>query len=169
VIGYTEVFIPSTGNEKVPYFVNLLEDSKGHKIFQKSFQKYDLEKVIDLKEYTVHDQHVGVVGSGLMGIQLAAYMIQYGFPTVLKTRSEDSKNVAYAKIQKNISKRMSEEEVQKSLRRLTISTDYSDLVNCDLIIEAIAEDIILKRRFSRSFPGFANPQQFFRQIPLRFQ
>jgi len=144
VIGYTEVFIPSTGNEKVPYFVNLLEDKQGHKIFQKSFQKYDLGKVIDLLEDVVHDQQIGIVGSGLMGIQLAAYMIQFGFPTVLKTRSESRKNIASSKIQKNVSKRLSEEEVKKSLQHLTVSTEYKDLAECDIIIEAIAEDIRLK-------------------------
>ena len=145
VIGYTEVFIPSTGNEKVPYFVNLLEGKQGHKIFQKTFQKYDLGKVIDLLEDMVLDQKIGIVGSGLMGIQLAAYMIQYGFPTVLKTRSDDGKKIAYSKIQKNVSKRMSEEEVKKSLQHLTVSTKYKDLAECDIIIEAIAEDITLKK------------------------
>ena len=161
VIGYSEVFILSTGNEKVPYFVNLLEDTKGHKIFQKSFQKYDLGKIIDLKEDTVQNQHVGVVGSGLMGVQLAAYMIEYGFPTVLKTRSEDSKKIAYAKIQKNISKRMSEEEVKKSLRRLTVSTDYADLEKCDLIIEAIAEDITLKKEIFKDLSNVCKPSAIF--------
>lgn len=161
VIGYSEVFIPSTGNEKIPYFVNLLEDTKGHKIFQKSFQKYDLAKIIDLKEDTVQNQYVGVVGSGLMGVQLAAYMIEYGFPTVLKTRSEDSKKIAYAKIQKNISKRMSEEEVKKSLRRLTVSTDYADLEKCDLIIEAIAEDITLKKEIFKDLSNVCKPSAIF--------
>ena len=40
---------------------------------------------------------------------------------------------------------MSEEEVKKSLQHLTVSTDYSDLAGCDIIIEAIAEDITLKK------------------------
>ena len=145
VIGYTEVFIPSTGNEKVPYFVNFLEDKGGHKIFQKSFQKYDIGKIIDLKEDTLRNQQIGIVGSGLMGVQLAAYMIQYGFPTVLKTRTDDSNRTACSKIQKIISKRMSEEEVKKSLQHLTASTEYTDLAGCDIIIEAIAEDITLKK------------------------
>lgn len=161
VIGYSEVFIPSTGNEKVPYFVNLLEDTRGHKIFQKSFHKNEIGTIIDLQEDMVHDQQVGVVGSGLMGVQLAAYMVQYGFPTVLKTRSEESKRIAYAKIQKNISKRMSEEEVKKSLLNLTISTEYNSLANCDLIIEAIAEDITLKKEIFKELSNVCKPSAIF--------
>ena len=145
VIGYSEVFIPSTGNEKVPYFVNLLEDKSGNKIFQKSFQKYNIGTIIDLEEDMVHEQQIGIVGSGLMGVQLAVYMVQYGFPTVLKTRFEDRKSIAYSKIQKMISKRMSEEEVRTSLQLLTITTDYKDLARCDIIIEAVTEDILLKK------------------------
>jgi len=161
VIGYTEVFIPSTGNEKVPYFVNFLEDKDGHKIFQKSFQKSDIGKIIDLQEDTVHDQQVGVIGSGLMGVQLAAYLIQYGFPTVIKTRLEDSKRIAYIKIQKNISKKMSEEEVKKTLKLLTVSTDYIDLAGCDIIIEAIAEDITLKKEIFKDLSNVCKPSAIF--------
>lgn len=161
VVGYTEIFIPSTGNEKVPYFVNLLEDQEGHKILQKSFQKFEMGETIDLQEETCYDKIVGVVGSGLMGIQIAAYMIQYGFPTVLKTRSEESKKRAFSKIQKNISKRMSEEEVKKSLQYLTVSTDNSDLTECDFIIEAIAEDITLKKEIFKDLSRVCKPSAIF--------
>jgi 3-hydroxybutyryl-CoA dehydrogenase len=161
VIGYSEVFIPSTGNEKVPYFVNLLEGKQGHKIFQKSFQKYDIGRIIDLLEDVVNDQQIGIVGSGLMGIQLAAYMIQYGFPTVVKTRSEDSKRIAYKKIQKNVSKRMSEEEVNKSLKLLTVSPEYSDLAECDIIIEAIAEDILIKKEVFKNLSTICKSSTIF--------
>jgi len=161
VIGFTEVFIPSTGNEKVPYFVNMLEDKQGHKIFQKSFQKYDIDKVVDLQEDVVNDQHIGIIGSGLMGTQLAAYMIQYGFPTVLKTRSENSKKTAFSKVQKIISKRMSEDEVKKSLNHLTLSTEYKSLAKCDIIIEAIAEDIILKKEIFKELSKVCKPSAIF--------
>ncbi len=157
VIGYTEVCIPSTGNEKVPYFVNLLEDKDGHKIFQKSFQKFDIGKTICLEEDALHDQMIGIVGSGLMGVQLAAFMIQYGFPTVLKTRSEDTKRNAGSKIQKIISKRMSEEEVKKTLQHLIVSTDYTDLSECDIVIEAIAEDLTLKKKIFKDLATVCKP------------
>jgi 3-hydroxybutyryl-CoA dehydrogenase len=161
VIGYTEVFIPSTGNEKVPYFVNILEDKNGHKIFQKSFQQYEIGQIIDLEGDIAHDQQMGIVGSGLMGVQLAAYMIQYGFPTVLKTRSEDSKRIACTKLQKIISKSMSEEVVKKSVQNLTVSTNYTDLAKCDIIIEVIAEDISLKKKVFEDLSKICKPSTIF--------
>ncbi len=145
VIGYTEVFIPSTENEKVPYFVSLLEDQQGNKKFQKSFQKPEIGKTININENIFHPVQIGVVGSGLMGIQIATYMIQFGFPTILKTRNEESKGLAIFKIEKNLSKRMCEEDVKKILHLLIVTINSNDLEECDIIIEAITEDIDLKK------------------------
>ncbi|MFA4876131.1 MAG: 3-hydroxyacyl-CoA dehydrogenase NAD-binding domain-containing protein [Methanoregula sp.] len=161
VIGYSEVFIPSTGNEKIPYFVNLLEDKQGHKIFQKSFHRYNIGEIIDLQVDMIQNYQIGIVGSGMMGVQLAAYMIQNKFPTVLKTRSEDRIKAVQLKIQKIISKRMSEEEVKKCLQNLTISTDYNALKNCDLIIEAVAEDINLKKEIFKDLSKICKSSAIF--------
>lgn len=161
VIGYSEVFIPSTGNEKVPYYVNLMEDENGNKIIQKSFQQYELGTSIDLNDTSVQDKIIGIVGTGLMGIQLAAYMIQYGFPTIVKTRSDESKKTSLIKIEKNISKRMSDEEVRKSLSNLKITTEYTDLAECDLIIEAISEDLRLKKEIFKAISKVCKPSSIF--------
>ncbi len=50
VIGSTQIHIPSTDNEQVPYYNYLLEDKNGHKIIIKSFETHDLGDVIDLAE-----------------------------------------------------------------------------------------------------------------------
>jgi 3-hydroxybutyryl-CoA dehydrogenase len=114
-----------------------------------------------LQKDTANDHQIGIVGSGLMGIQLAAYLIQYGFPTVLKTRSEDSKNVAYSKIKKNLAKRMSEGDVTKSLRRLTICLEFNNLAKCDIIIEAVPEDITLKKEVFKDLSNICKPSAIF--------
>lgn len=150
VIGMSEVFVPSTGNEKVPYYVNILEDSYGHKKIEKSFQKYDFGDIIDIKESTIGQQKFGVIGTGLLGSQIASYLIQHGFSTILKTRSEARANQALSKIHKQISKLMSDAETEALLRNLIITIDYSDLADCDIIIDASAEDLDIKKDIFQS-------------------
>jgi 3-hydroxybutyryl-CoA dehydrogenase len=161
VIGFTEVFIPSTGNEKVPYYVNILEDQKKYKIIQKTFEKHDIGDIIDFQENKKSDQTIGVIGTGLLGTQIASYLIQYGYPTIVKTRSEVRKSVTLSKIQKQISKRLSDEEVKKSLQNLLITTDYSDLTHCDIVIEAATEDIVIKEEIFRILSEICEPQTIF--------
>ncbi len=145
VIGMSEVFVPSTGNEKVPYYVNILEDSYGHKKIEKSFQKYDFGDIIDIKQSQIGQQRFGVIGTGLLGSQIAAYFIQNGFLTILKTRSEVRANQAVLKIHKQISKLMSDAETEALLRNLSITMDYTDLADCDIVIDASAEDLDIKK------------------------
>jgi 3-hydroxybutyryl-CoA dehydrogenase len=145
VIGYSEVHVPSTGNERVPYFANILEDQNGQKIIRKSYKKHQIGDFFSFEKEVHQDIIAGVIGSGLLGIQLAAYMLQYGFPVFLKTRGEKSKNESVQKIRKIISKKCEEDEVNNLLRQLNVTTQYFDLKSCDIIIEAVAEDITIKK------------------------
>lgn len=145
VIGSTQVFVPSTGNEKVPYYVNILEDTQGHKKVEKSFEKFEIGDAINNLVKDVHKEHIGIIGTGLLGSQIASYLIQYGYPITLKTRSESSIQQAKAKITKIIAKRMSEAETEVVLKNLHITIDFSDMADCDIIIEAASEDLSIKR------------------------
>jgi 3-hydroxybutyryl-CoA dehydrogenase len=161
VIGNSEIFVPSTGNEKVPYHVNILQDNSGQTIIRKSFKKYDIGDTIDLQEDTQQNKQIGIIGTGLLGIQIAAYMIQYGYPTILKTRSDESKKVAFSKIQKQISKKMSDNEAEKTLKHLVLTTKYADLVHCDIVIEAAAEDITIKKEIFQELSAACGPSTIF--------
>jgi 3-hydroxybutyryl-CoA dehydrogenase len=145
VIGYSEVHVPSTGNERVPYYVNLLEDENGQKTIRKSFNKYRIGDFFSFEQDVHKNIIIGIIGTGLMGIQLAAFMLQLGYPTILKTRDERTVNQSIQKIRKILSKQSEEKEVNKMLQRLSITLQYSDLKTCDIIIEAVAEDIKIKK------------------------
>jgi 3-hydroxybutyryl-CoA dehydrogenase len=149
VIGSSEVFIPSTGNEKVPYYVNLLEDRQGHKIIQKTFEKRAIGDVVGAGEETRQHQKIGIVGTGLLGSQLATYFLQYGYPVTIKTRSEETRQKIYSKIHKQLSKMLDSVEVDKVCSLLTITTSYDDFASCDLVVEAAAEEIGIKREIFR--------------------
>ena len=88
---------------------------------------------------------VGVIGSGLMGAQIAEYLVQTGYPVILKTRSRESIVGITSKIRKKLSKKLQEQEVERCLENLIITTDYSDLNSVDIIIETSTEDLEIKK------------------------
>ncbi|KQC13705.1 MAG: hypothetical protein APR63_07755 [Desulfuromonas sp. SDB] len=144
IIGSTTVHIPSKLNEKVPYFVYLLEDENGEKIIRKSHQEYELGAKVDFNSGHRISRSVGIVGTGLMGSQIAEYLLRYGNNVVIKTRDANRVEDVFLKIKRKISKSLKEEETLRSLGNLLITTKYSDLSSCDIIIEASTEELDVK-------------------------
>ena len=145
IIGFTQVQVPSIENPKVPYFNYLLEDKNGNKIIIKSFQEHKIGGFLDLKEaekkkniYTV-----GVIGTGQMGFGIAEYILNSGHFIIIKTQSK--KEVVISKFIKRISKYHTEEQLNEIMEKLTVTLDYSEMKECDIIIEAVPEDIDTKK------------------------
>ncbi|MCD4822853.1 MAG: hypothetical protein K8R11_12560 [Methanococcoides sp.] len=145
VIGCTEVNVPSIASESVPYYVYLLEDENSNRLIQKSSRKYEMGDLFELNDISFSQLKIGIIGSGLLGSQLAEYVLQHGYLTILKTRSDENRSQASNKIKKHISKKLSDKEVEKYLTNLEVTTDYSDLYDCDIVIEAVSEDIRIKK------------------------
>lgn len=144
IIGSTKVFIPSKGNEDVPYYVYLLEDDKGQKSIKKSHNEYNLGELMSLDETEVQKINMGIVGTGLMGSQIAEYLVTNGYGTVLKTRKKSEDDIR-SNLEKKLSKGLSTSEVTNCLKNLLITSEYSDLYDCDIIIEASVEDLEIKK------------------------
>ncbi|WP_203225607.1 3-hydroxyacyl-CoA dehydrogenase family protein [Methanosarcina barkeri] len=104
---------------------------------------------------------IGVIGTGLLGSQISQYMLEYGYPTVIKTRSEGNKQLIFDKIKKKLGKKLTEEEVDKKLEKLQITIDYPALKTCDLIIEASAEDIEVKKEIFQDLSQICRSETIF--------
>lgn len=94
---------------------------------------------------------VGVLGCGLMGSGIAQVAASAGFETVVKEVSEDFIKKGFAGIEKSLAKFAEKgtitAEQQKATRdRLSGTTSFADLADCDIIIEAIIENLDEKRR-----------------------
>jgi len=161
VLSSTKVHIPSKGNENVPYFVYLLEDKNGQKIIRKSDNQYRIGDEVNFDVAAVSRYAVGVIGSGLMGAQIAEYLVQIGYPVILKTRSWESIEGITSKIQKKLSKKLQEQEVKQCLENLIITTDYSDLTSVDIIIEASKEDLEVKKEVFSELTRVCKPTTIF--------
>lgn len=94
---------------------------------------------------------VGVLGCGLMGSGIAQTAASSGFETVVCEVSEELLQKGFVGIEKSLS-RFAEKgtispEQQKAARdHLSGSTSLTDLADCDIVIEAIIENIEEKRK-----------------------
>ena len=92
---------------------------------------------------------VGVLGGGLMGSGIAQVCAQAGFATIVREISEPFCDRSRAGIEKVLAKgiekgKVTPEARDAALAKLAFTTDLSALGECDIILEAIAEDLALK-------------------------
>lgn len=93
---------------------------------------------------------VGVLGCGLMGAGIAQTAASAGYETIVREVSEDVVNKGFAGIEKSLAKFAEKgtitAEQQTEIRgRMKGTTNLEDLADCDIIIEAIIENIEIKR------------------------
>lgn len=90
-----------------------------------------------------------VVGSGQMGSGIAQVMAQNGYDVILNDIKEEFVQKGLDKISKQLDRdvqkqRRTEEEKQEILNRFTLSTDYKDAADVQLVIEAATENKKIK-------------------------
>jgi 3-hydroxybutyryl-CoA dehydrogenase len=108
-------------------------------------------------------ERVGVVGLGTMGAGIAQVCIQAGFETVGREVTDELAERGRSTIDHYLSRgvekgRMSQEEKDATLGRLTLTTDLADLAGRDLVIEAVIEDLEAKRAVFSDLDGIVKPE-----------
>jgi 3-hydroxybutyryl-CoA dehydrogenase len=93
---------------------------------------------------------VGVVGLGTMGAGIAQISVQAGFETVGREVSDELAQRGRATIERYLDRavekgRLSSGDRDATLGRLTLTTDLAEVADCDLVIEAVLEELELKR------------------------
>jgi 3-hydroxybutyryl-CoA dehydrogenase len=98
----------------------------------------------------VEISRVGVVGLGTMGAGIAQVCLQAGLEVVGREISPELGEKARERIDHYLSRgvekaRLSQDDKDAALERLTLVTDLADLASCQLVIEAAFEDLGVKR------------------------
>jgi len=111
----------------------------------------------------VEIRKVGVVGLGTMGAGIAQVSVQAGFETVGRELNEELAERARATIERYLSRgvekgRMTSEERDAALDRLTLTTELEALADCDLVIEAALEELDLKRDIFSQLDRITRPE-----------
>jgi 3-hydroxybutyryl-CoA dehydrogenase len=93
---------------------------------------------------------VGVIGCGLMGSGIAQVSAQSGYPTTVVEVSREALAAGLQRIDRFLAAgvekgKVRPEDKQAAQSRLAGTTDLQALEDCDLVIEAVVEDLKLKR------------------------
>jgi 3-hydroxybutyryl-CoA dehydrogenase len=105
---------------------------------------------------------VAVIGSGVMARGIAEATATGGHPTLLVARSEAKAETALAAIAESLTRavrrgRISTQQKATALALLTPATDLRAAADRDLIIEAVAEDLDVKRSLFSRLGALATP------------
>ena len=98
---------------------------------------------------------VGVVGGGTMGSGIALALIEAGLTAVLAEVSDGAAAAALARVQAVLDRQVKAGRLRASSRaerlaRLHVVTNLAALAPCDLVIEAVTEDLAEKQRVFRA-------------------
>jgi 3-hydroxybutyryl-CoA dehydrogenase len=93
---------------------------------------------------------VGVVGAGLMGSGIAEQAARSGYQVVMREIDDDALAAGRARISTSMARaiergKMTMEERDEVLGRIKGTTDLNDMAGCDLVIEAIVENLDMKK------------------------
>ena len=106
---------------------------------------------------------VGVVGLGTMGAGIAQVCVQAGVATVGREITDELADRGRATIDRYLSRgvdkgRLTAEAKDAALGRLEVTTDLAELAGCDVVIEAIVEDLDAKRALFAELDGIVGPE-----------
>jgi 3-hydroxybutyryl-CoA dehydrogenase len=109
---------------------------------------------------------VGVLGCGLMGAGIAQVAASAGYETVVREVSDELIAKGFAGIEKSLAKFAEKGTItadqQREIRgRLSGTTSFAELADCDIIIEAIIENLEEKRNTYRQLDQLCKPETIF--------
>src|SRR6266404_140705 len=120
----------------------------------------------DKKETPVEIKKVGVLGCGLMGAGIAQTAAMAGFEATVREVSEELLQKGFAAIEKSLERfadkgTITAEQQKQARDRLFGTTAFEDLSDCDIIIEAIIENLDEKQKTYRQLDSLCKPETIF--------
>jgi 3-hydroxybutyryl-CoA dehydrogenase len=108
---------------------------------------------------------VGVVGCGLMGHGISQICAQAGWDVVVREADQAPLDAGMAKVEKQLGRSVEKGKLEHSEAdavrgRIRPTLDYSDLADCDLVIEAITEDLDRKLEMWRQVEALVKDDAF---------
>src|SRR5205085_1037536 len=96
-------------------------------------------------------KRVGIVGSGIMGAGIAEVAAKGGFDVVVRSRSRESAEGCLLKVGKSLERqaekgKITADDAEAILARISCVTDLADLEYCDLVVESVIEDLGEKKQ-----------------------
>ena len=105
---------------------------------------------------------VGVIGAGTMGGGIAMNFLNAGVPVIVLEMKQEAIDKGFGVIRKNYEaqvtkKKLKQDKLDERMGMLSSTLDYADLNDCDLIIEAVFEEIGVKEKVFNALDAVAKP------------
>jgi 3-hydroxybutyryl-CoA dehydrogenase len=111
-------------------------------------------------------EKVGVLGCGLMGHGITQVAAEAGYEVTVREVDDATLAKGIGKIEKQLARavekgKASQEDADAVRARISGTTDYGALADCDLVVEAITEDLGLKLEMWSAVDAVVKPEAFF--------
>ena len=105
---------------------------------------------------------IGVIGTGTMASGIVEVCARSGFDVVFRARGEDRVAAVQRTVEASLDKalqrgRLTEQDRASTLARITGTTSLDDLADCDLVIEAVVEDLAIKKALFSALDEIVKP------------
>jgi len=105
---------------------------------------------------------VGVVGAGTMGSGIAQVSSMAGYDVVMQDQGQEPLEDGFETIERSLGRfaeedRLSEDTVQEIHDRITGTTDIAELSACDIVVEAVVEDLEIKQEVFADLSDHTDP------------
>ncbi len=151
------------------YFAQVLRSTEASMMIRSLFGSLQAlnkgaRRPMDVKPSSI--KTVGVLGAGFMGAGIAYVTAKAGIKVVLLDReieaTEKGKSYTAGLMDKAISRRRATPEDKEAILDLIqTTTDYADLGDCDLIVEAVFEDSAVKKSVTEQAEAHMKPSAIF--------
>jgi len=149
--------------KEAAYFLECLVHPQREAMIHIFFGERAASKISDIpKETPLHPiEAAGVVGSGTMGGGIAMLFANAGIPVLVLDQDEDNLKRGMGVIEKNYQmmvdrSRMSAEQKDAVMGLITPTLTYEDLSDVDIVVEAVYENLDLKKEIFRSLDAHTN-------------
>jgi 3-hydroxyacyl-CoA dehydrogenase len=107
-------------------------------------------------------KRVGVIGAGTMGGGISMNFLSAGIPVTIVEMQQEALDRGTGTVRKNYEAtaakgRMKPEQVEAAMAALTPTLNFDDLAECDLIIEAVYENMDVKKDIFTRLDGICKP------------
>jgi 3-hydroxybutyryl-CoA dehydrogenase len=108
-------------------------------------------------------ERIAVLGAGQMGNGITQVAAAAGYDVIMIDIEQEYVDKGLATIQRSLGKlvskeRMSQEDADATLARISLATDRSVCVDCDLVVEAVPEILDLKTSIFAELDGICKPE-----------
>ena len=143
-------FAEAISNER-KLFEECIESSQRQGLIHSFFAERANTKIPELKDgIPIELKKIGIIGGGTMGTGISMAAMNAGFEVIMVEQNDEAIQKAKAKINSTYERsvklnRITTEQKQKIMDLFSATTDFSDLRDRDLIIEAVFENMDVKK------------------------